>query len=66
MNWIDKNLYAEEVTDLYNEVNKGMESSPIYFQTTQELTGYFSYHSKLLNHGLHQMAKNTEKFDYSQ
>ena len=24
MNWIDKNLYAEEGTDLYNEVNKGM------------------------------------------
>ena len=66
MNWIDKNLYAEEGTDLYNEVNKGMESSPIYFQKTQELNGSFSYHRQLFNYGLQQMAKNAEQFDAAQ
>ena len=66
MNWIDKNLYAEEGTDLFNEVNKGMESSPVYFQKTQELNGTFSYHRQLFNYGLQQMAQNAEQFDAAQ
>jgi hypothetical protein len=66
MNWIDKNLYAEEGTDLYNEVTKGVENSPVYFQKTQELNGTFSFHRQLFNYGLQQMAQNAEQFEAAQ
>ena len=66
MNWIDKNLYAEEGTDLFNEISKSLQNSPIYFQKTQELNGAFSYHRQLFNYGLQQMAKNAEQFEAAQ
>ena len=66
MNWIDKNLYAEEGTDLFNEISQSMQNSPIYFQKTQELNGAFSYHRQLFNYGLQQMAKNAEQFEAAQ
>ena len=66
MNWIDKNLYAEEGTDLFNEVSQSMQNSPIYFQKTQELNANFSYHRQLFNYGLQQMAKNAEQFEAAQ
>ena len=66
MNWIDKNLYAEEGTDLFNEISTSMQNSPIFFQKTQELNGSFSYHRQLFNYGLQQMAKNAEQFEAAQ
>lgn len=66
MNWIDKNIYAEEGTSLHTEILNNTQSSPIFFTQTQQLNGSFSYARQLFNYGLQEMAVNAQQYELAQ
>ena len=63
MTWLDRNRYAVEGTELYQEIMTQTEHAPVYFTKLQEDNQEFSYYRNLFNYGLKEMAKDRVALD---